>query len=106
MIAPIPPASIWSASVDYLGKLATASSLTMFKSTRVVRAFAATRPALSAPALPPFQPHPHSLPVDGFIGAIGNTPLVRLQSGFHLAFEPARLSGLTPASARLPPPPS
>lgn len=53
----------------------------MLKSTRVVRgAFAATRPAFSAPALPPFQPHPHSLPVDGFIGAVGNTPLIRIKS--------------------------
>lgn len=28
----------------------------------------------------PLQPHPHSLPVDGFVGAIGNTPLVRPSS--------------------------
>lgn len=24
----------------------------------------------------PFKPHPHSLPVQGFVGAVGNTPLV------------------------------
>ncbi|GAA5915123.1 hypothetical protein JCM8208_002634 [Rhodotorula glutinis] len=28
----------------------------------------------------PLQPHPHSLPVDGFVGAIGNTPLIRINS--------------------------
>jgi cysteine synthase A len=26
------------------------------------------------------RPHPHSLPLNGFIGAIGNTPLVRFPS--------------------------
>ncbi|GAA5935004.1 cysteine synthase A [Sporobolomyces koalae] len=28
----------------------------------------------------PMQPHPHGLPVHGFIGAIGNTPLIRINS--------------------------
>ncbi|GAA6052071.1 hypothetical protein JCM3770_006615 [Rhodotorula araucariae] len=28
----------------------------------------------------PLLPHPHSLPVDGFVGAVGNTPLIRINS--------------------------
>ncbi|KAG0657503.1 Cysteine synthase 1 [Rhodotorula mucilaginosa] len=28
----------------------------------------------------PFKPHPHSLPVQGFVGAVGNTPLIRINS--------------------------
>ncbi|GAA5830382.1 hypothetical protein JCM5353_002423 [Sporobolomyces roseus] len=28
----------------------------------------------------PMQPHPHGLPLNGFIGAIGNTPLIRINS--------------------------
>ncbi|KAM0748910.1 pyridoxal phosphate-dependent enzyme, beta subunit [Meredithblackwellia eburnea MCA 4105] len=40
-------------------------------------AFRSTRTLFSAPAL---LPHPHSLPVDGFVGAVGNTPLIRIKS--------------------------
>ena len=41
-------------------------------------ALRASRPVLqqSSPGYPALQPHAHSLPVNGFIGAIGNTPLV------------------------------
>lgn len=27
-----------------------------------------------------YLPHPHSLPVNGFVGAVGNTPLIRINS--------------------------
>lgn len=43
-----------------------------FRSTPLLRSLAST----SAPQ-PDLQPHVHSLPVNGFVGAIGNTPLVR-----------------------------
>ncbi|GAA6059475.1 hypothetical protein JCM10212_002218 [Sporobolomyces blumeae] len=47
------------------------------------RALQSTAPALSNATAyhnVPMQPHPHGLPVNGFIGAIGNTPLIRINS--------------------------
>ncbi|KAL8292302.1 hypothetical protein RQP46_001768 [Phenoliferia psychrophenolica] len=48
-------------------------------STRALRQAASTV-ARAAAAQPAFLPHPHSLPVNGFVGAIGNTPLIRIKS--------------------------
>ncbi|KAI5481784.1 cysteine synthase [Pseudohyphozyma bogoriensis] len=47
--------------------------------SRVARAaFSSSSRVLSS--APAFLPHPHSLPVQGFVGAIGNTPLIRINS--------------------------
>lgn len=58
---------------------ATAPARAAFRAANVLRSS-----STAAPYNPPspysgvsFQPHPHSLPVDGFVGAVGNTPLVR-----------------------------
>lgn len=58
---------------------ASAPARAAFRAANVFRTSSTT-----APYNPPspysgvsFQPHPHSLPVDGFVGAVGNTPLVR-----------------------------
>ncbi|KDE04122.1 cysteine synthase [Microbotryum lychnidis-dioicae p1A1 Lamole] len=40
----------------------------------------ATSSSSSSANYPALQPHAHSLPVDGFVGAIGNTPLIRISS--------------------------
>ncbi|GAA5911890.1 hypothetical protein JCM6882_005232 [Rhodosporidiobolus microsporus] len=47
-----------------------------FRASTQLRYAAAAPP----PGGPDFQPHPHSLPVGGFVGAIGNTPLIRINS--------------------------
>ncbi|BGO92321.1 hypothetical protein NBRC10512_001914 [Rhodotorula toruloides] len=60
----------------------TAPARAAFRAANVLRSSSTT-----APYNPPspysgvsFQPHPHSLPVDGFVGAVGNTPLIRINS--------------------------
>ncbi|SGY14274.1 BQ5605_C010g06125 [Microbotryum silenes-dioicae] len=40
----------------------------------------ATSSSSSSANYPALQPHAHSLPVDGFVGAVGNTPLIRISS--------------------------
>ncbi|SCZ89345.1 BZ3500_MvSof-1268-A1-R1_Chr9g10376 [Microbotryum saponariae] len=40
----------------------------------------ATSSSSSSAKYPALQPHAHSLPVDGFVGAVGNTPLIRINS--------------------------
>ncbi|ORY55741.1 tryptophan synthase beta subunit-like PLP-dependent enzyme [Leucosporidium creatinivorum] len=50
----------------------------MRSTTVLQRALRASRPLQQA--YPALQPHPHSLPVNGFVGAIGNTPLIRINS--------------------------
>ncbi|CEQ41330.1 SPOSA6832_03028, partial [Sporobolomyces salmonicolor] len=60
--------------------------MVFLRASRVARqALKATAPAFQAGSAGsvngvPYLPHPHSLPVNGFIGAIGNTPLIRINS--------------------------
>ncbi|GAA5902134.1 hypothetical protein JCM5296_006612 [Sporobolomyces johnsonii] len=57
--------------------------MVLLRASRVARqALKATAPALQPGSVSgvPYLPHPHSLPVNGFIGAIGNTPLIRINS--------------------------
>ncbi|KAK4699229.1 hypothetical protein P7C70_g7034, partial [Phenoliferia sp. Uapishka_3] len=45
--------------------------------TKALRSALKRTPAVFSPAL---LPHVHSQPVNGFVGAIGNTPLIRIKS--------------------------
>ncbi|GAA5853041.1 hypothetical protein JCM8547_004781 [Rhodosporidiobolus lusitaniae] len=50
-----------------------------FRASPALRFVASPLP-LSSSSQPELQPHAHSLPVNSFVGAIGNTPLIRINS--------------------------
>lgn len=80
-LSPLPPRSPSTTT----NRMATMT--TFLRSTPTLRrAFQSSLPAFSNHSIP-MQPHPHGLPVNGFIGAIGNTPLVRNYLPYSLSFE-------------------